>query len=146
MQTVPAALLALVVVAHRVPSAPALARQRPGPVEVLADGFRQSEGDVKYAVFDRAGHGTTPVRTGAAEIRGDRTAAFVVEGLAVGEYSLVVFHDINLNGDLDRGAFGRPIEPYTFSRNVRGRFGTPSFEDTRFALTAGGVNMQLTVK
>ncbi|MBK9656200.1 MAG: DUF2141 domain-containing protein [Rhodanobacteraceae bacterium] len=51
-----------------------------------------------------------------------------VDALAPGRYAVVVYVDRNGNGKLDRGMFGRPIEPYGFS-NGGGSFGPPDFAD-----------------
>lgn len=40
--------------------------------------------------------------------------------LPPGHYALAVFCDLNANSRLDRNLFGRPTEPYGFSREARG--------------------------
>lgn len=59
-----------------------------------------------------------------------------------GLYAILVYVDINQNGELDKNLFGIPKEPYGFSNNARGSFGPPSFmavsiqitEDTRLPI------------
>jgi uncharacterized protein (DUF2141 family) len=47
--------------------------------------------------------------------------------LPPGDYAVLVFHDENDNGVLDKGAFGIPTEGYGFSNNAKGFFGAPSW-------------------
>ncbi len=48
--------------------------------------------------------------------------------LACDEYAVVVYHDINNNGILDKNILGIPSEPYGFPGNPSTIFGPPSFE------------------
>lgn len=50
-------------------------------------------------------------------------------------YAVIVYHDINANGKLDRNFLGIPREPYGFSNNPSTRFGPPRFERARFDAT-----------
>jgi uncharacterized protein (DUF2141 family) len=49
-----------------------------------------------------------------------------------GVYAIAVYQDVNGNGQLDKGMFGIPDEPFAFSNNFRPRFGGPSFEKCKF--------------
>ncbi len=48
--------------------------------------------------------------------------------LACAKYAIVVYHDINKNGILDKNFLGIPSEPYGFPRNPSTIFGPPPFE------------------
>ena len=61
-----------------------------------------------------------------------------------GRYILVAAHDANENKVLDRGLFGKPTEAYGFSRDARGLFGPPSFEDGAFDFD--GTTAELSVR
>jgi uncharacterized protein (DUF2141 family) len=50
-------------------------------------------------------------------------SAVVLTNLDPGQYAIILFHDENGNGKLDRNALGVPTEPYGFSNNVRGFLG-----------------------
>ena len=63
-----------------------------------------------------------------ADIGSAGTHTLAIDALAAGRYAVVVYVDRNGNGKLDRGLFGRPIEPYGFS-NGGGSFGPPDFAD-----------------
>ena len=47
--------------------------------------------------------------------------------LPPGDYAVIVFHDENDNGLLDKSALGIPIEGYGFSNNAEGFFSAPSW-------------------
>lgn len=59
------------------------------------------------------------------------------DGVKPGMYAAMLFHDENGNGEFDRSASGMPLEGYAFSRNAKGKYGPPSFEDAAVELTAG---------
>ncbi|MEL6105587.1 MAG: DUF2141 domain-containing protein [Planctomycetota bacterium] len=46
------------------------------------------------------------------------------------EFSVAAYHDLNDDGELNRGLFNAPSEPYGFSNNARGLVGPPTFEQT----------------
>lgn len=50
-------------------------------------------------------------------------------GLAPGRYAVKVFADENGNATLDTNLLGLPVERYGFSRDARGSFGPPDFQD-----------------
>ena len=47
--------------------------------------------------------------------------------LPPGDYAIIVFHDENDNGLLDKGTFGVPVEGYGFSNDAKGFFSAPSW-------------------
>jgi len=59
---------------------------------------------------------------------------YTFEHLANGCYAVAIFHDENGNGCLDKNMFGAPTEAYGFSRNARGTFSAPSFEEAKIEL------------
>lgn len=67
------------------------------------------------------------------------------DSVPTGRYAISAYHDENGNQKLDRNAFGIPIEGYGFSRDARGNFGPPKFEDAAFNVTAGANFHELTL-
>jgi len=59
------------------------------------------------------------------------------EGVKPGTYAAMLFHDENGNGEFDRSANGMPLEGYAFSRNAKGKYGPPSFEDAAVEVKPG---------
>jgi len=64
-------------------------------------------------------------------------------GVAPGSYAVMVYHDENGNGKLDKAANGMPLEGYGFSRDARGHWGPPSFEDARIDIQPGANDISL---
>lgn len=54
--------------------------------------------------------------------------------LPAGEYAVKAFQDLDADGELGRGDFGIPSEPYGFSNGARGTFGPPNWAAARFEL------------
>jgi len=84
-----------------------------------AAGFGEDSKTFKSCMVDPAG-------------RAEVTVSF--DELPPGEYAIALYQDINNNGKLDAGLFGKPKEPYAFSRNVKPRFSAPHFDDCKFQI------------
>ncbi len=101
---------------------------------VTIEGARNRQGAVRAALFRDAEHWLKPDGAARADIAaldsvtGD-SVIFVYADLSAGRYALSVFQDANGDGKLDTNPAGLPIEPYGFSRDARGRFGPPAFDD-----------------
>lgn len=66
--------------------------------------------------------------------------------LAPGDYAVVVFHDVNGNGVLDRGAFGVPLEPIGFSNGFVPGLSRPDFEDVRVRHSGGALDIEIELR
>ena len=55
-----------------------------------------------------------------------------------GTWAVLAYQDANDNGQLDRNFIGIPSENYGFSRDARGRFGPPGFEDAAIGVQESG--------
>lgn len=60
-----------------------------------------------------------------------------------GQYAVMLFHDENANGQFDRSPNGMPLEGYGFSRNARGKYGPPSFDDAAIDLKPGAMSIDV---
>jgi uncharacterized protein (DUF2141 family) len=97
---------------------------------------RNTHGVVRCGLFDKQGWLKKPVQSALGKISGT-TALCVFSRVRPGVYGLSAFHDENNNGKLDTNFVGMPTEDYCASRNARGTFGPPSFDDARFKYTGG---------
>lgn len=68
---------------------------------------------------------------------GKNTAEAALEALPPGEYAVSVLHDENGNRKMDRNSMGFPREGVGFFNDQKVVFGSPSFEKSKFALSAG---------
>lgn len=106
-------------------------------------GITAAAGDVRVALFADA---ATFERRDALHAR---SLPAVVPGLAVtfdevppGNYAVLVYHDVDGDGELARGAFGVPTEPWTGSTHGS-RFRVPSWEAYVVAVPADGLALEL---
>jgi uncharacterized protein (DUF2141 family) len=107
---------------------------------VTVTGATNEKGQVLVALFldDRGWPEDEDLAFGAVAlpVEGTRVVAEFSD-VPAGPFAVSVFHDEDLDRELDTGLFGIPTEDYGFSNDARGRFGAPSFEDARLELTAG---------
>lgn len=97
-------------------------------IDVHVTNTAGGKGNVNVAVCDRerflkqcAYTGTVPARDGETVV--------TIKGVPPGTWAVLAYQDENANGALDRNLIGIPSENYGFSRDARGRFGPPSFDD-----------------
>ena len=62
------------------------------------------------------------------------SVTYCFSGIEPGEYMIACFQDIDDNGKINSGLFGRPSEPYCFYRPYKGIF-RPRFNDCKFSIT-----------
>jgi uncharacterized protein (DUF2141 family) len=120
-------------------------------LRVTVDGIRSSDGTILIGLYDspesynRAIEAADteaflndPNRFAAVALRANTAmkSAVVFTNLDPGQYAIILFHDENGNGKLDKNALGVPTEPYGFSNNVRGFLGPPSFEEAVMKVNA----------
>lgn len=70
----------------------------------------------------------------------DHRETYRIGDVAAGEYALVIYHDENGNGRLDKNFIGIPKEPMGFSNRYRPK-GPPVYDRARFELYADEVRM-----
>jgi uncharacterized protein (DUF2141 family) len=131
-----------------------------GELRVTVEGIRSTRGIVLIGVYDtprsflravdaadQPGFLVDPERFGAVALRANkaRQSGVVFTNLAPGRYAVVVLHDENGNGHLDKNFLGFPTEPYGFSNGAEGFLGPPSFSDAAMALgpADGAIRIEL---
>jgi uncharacterized protein (DUF2141 family) len=100
---------------------------------------KNSKGQIALAVFNGEsgfpGDKSKALRTLQAKIDPQTLSAQVtLDNLPRGTYAVAVFHDENLNGQLDKNMFGIPKEGYGFSNTTKKAMGPPKFADAKFEL------------
>ena len=122
------------------PQAPEPRTEGQGRVEITMTGFESTEGQALVAFFlDAEGwpDGDGSVFATVVAPISDGQAFAVVEDVPAGPFAVSVFHDTDVDGELDSGALGIPSEAYGFSADARSPFGPPKFEEARLELAAG---------
>lgn len=123
--------------------APLLTASSAPPVaelQVSIDGMRNAKGMIMLCLTRRTQQafltcGQDPARV-TRVVAAAHAKRIELKDLAPGEYSVLVIHDENRNGKLDK-AFGMPREGFGFSRNPAIRMGPPRYADVHIAVPAG---------
>ena len=125
-------------------SASALAE--PNLITVRATDLDPATGQIEISLFNTAENFMKePVLQGKAPVTGD-TVERTFTNVPDGQYAIVVVHDANENGVLDRGFLGIGGEGYGFSNNVRPWFGWPSFDDAGFMVEGADQVIEISLK
>ena len=104
---------------------------------VTVEGVKPGDGPVLIALFDKP-DGFPAGRAKVQQMAEGTQAkvAFSFKDLPPGRYALSAFQDRNNNKRLDANMMGMPTELYGFSRDARGSFGPPKFDDAVLTLDA----------
>ncbi len=112
---------------------------------VSISGAHVEHGQFRVALFNqRDAFVEEPFQTAVLAARIDGVEWRVM--LPRGHYALAAFHDVDENGELNTNFVGMPRERYAFSRDARGRFGPPSWDDASFEVTTTVVEQELVVR
>ncbi len=114
-------------------------------LHIRVDHLQNEKGNVKLALW--RGADGFPLDADKAVSRHDVVIAagqaeLEVSGLAPGEWGIAAFHDENDNARLDT-LLGLPLEGLAVSRDAKGVFGPPSFEQARIVARPGTVEVQM---
>jgi uncharacterized protein (DUF2141 family) len=104
-------------------------------VEVHVSGVTAGKGKVNVAVCDKERFLKQCAYSASAPAReGDNVIS--IANVPPGTWAVLAYQDENSNDELDRNLIGIPKENYGFSRDARGKFGPPGFDDA--AIEVGG--------
>jgi uncharacterized protein (DUF2141 family) len=101
---------------------------RAATVEIHVTGTAGGKGTINVAVCDRAHFLKQCAHARSVPARDGETVVTIAD-VPAGTWAVLAYQDENGNGRLDRNLLGIPSENYGFSRDARGRFGPPSFDD-----------------
>ncbi len=108
--------------------------------------LKSVEGNVRVGLFNTAADFPKKQMRGEFVKAKQGVVTVVFKDLPAGVYAVSAFQDVNDNKKLDTSAIGRPNEPYGFSRDPRGMFGPPSFDDAAFNVREGENTIELKLK
>jgi uncharacterized protein (DUF2141 family) len=124
---------------------PSLAQSATGTIHADITGFRNDNGQVLCDLFSSADAFPGRPQQAAAHTISTIThgrASCEFRDVSPGRYAIAIVHDENMNGKLDR-ILGMPSEGVGTSRDARGHFGPPKFEDAAFAFSGGEMNLTI---
>ena len=116
-----------------------------GTLIVSAQGLTSDDGNLRFVLFDsKKDYLKTPVRAEIVEIEGQQ-GTWIIEELPYGTYAVIVHHDINASGTMERHWYGKPKEPTGTSNDAPAKFGPPKFKDAKFQLESPTLTLNVTV-
>jgi len=107
-----------------------------GDLTMKVVGLQSSEGQVKFDLdnsadtFEPKRNAKPSYMKGKAKIE-NKGATFVFKNVPCGDYAIKIYHDENMNEDLDMRFFKIPKEDYSFS-NCKDCTLPPSFDKAKF--------------
>ena len=117
-----------------------------GTLIVAVQGLTSSDGKLRFVLFDsKKNFLKAPVRAGVIEIN-DQQGFWTVEELSYWTYAMLVHHDINASGRMERHWYGKPKEPTGASNDAPANFGPPKFKHAKFQLDSPTLKLTVTVK
>ena len=100
---------------------------------IQAENLPNKKGNLRMAVFNNPNDFLKKSEFTCVEpINKTTKCSFIIPK---GNYSIAVFHDENMNSDLDKNVLGIPIEAYGFSNNARPRFRYPRFKEALITIS-----------
>jgi uncharacterized protein (DUF2141 family) len=110
---------------------------------VTVTGVKNNSGKLTAEIYNTKGKFLkTAFKTNSSNIQAN-SATIVFSDLPKSEYTLMVYHDENNNGKLDKNFIGMPKEPVACSNNAKGFMGPPKYDDAKFSLVA---DSKITIK
>jgi uncharacterized protein (DUF2141 family) len=125
-------------------AATALGQDR-GEIRVKVVGLQSDQGALRYGLYGRK---ETFATEGGAIVGGVRPITngqceFVIPDLPYGTYALIVAHDVNGDGKIDRNPFSPELKGIS---NYTGKiFWFPSFDKAKFRLDRASVSVEIRV-
>ncbi len=114
-------------------------------LQVKIDGVASAKGQLRVAVCDEASFlkkctlgAQVPARAGSVTVD--------VPAVPAGSWAVMVYHDENDNGKLDRDQMGIPTEGYGFSNGATAKYGPPQFKQAAVAVGAGTAQVQINLQ
>jgi uncharacterized protein (DUF2141 family) len=115
---------------------PTLAQETTYPLTVNISGGKPGVGQAVLSLYSSSeSYLKHPLREETKPVDGEGQSTFVLSQLPPGTYGVVVVHDEDNNGKLNKGFLGIPTELVGFSNNAKIFLGPPSFEETAFVLS-----------
>ena len=119
-----------------------------GNLTIVVTGFENDDGELLIAVSTSRENSESndSAFVGVKLKIENRKAEHIFEDLPFGEYAIKLFHDENIDGELNSNFLGIPTEDYGFSNNARGTFGPADYDDAKFSFDRNKLTIEITVQ
>lgn len=128
-------------------------------LRVVIEGIESGRGTIVAGLYDSAGKYNQAVSESSEVVVNDpkrlvgvslrptgEAHTLVFSDLTPGKYAVIVFHDENDNGKLDKNALGLPVEAYAISNNARGILSAPAFQEAAVAIDDEDKTIRVTLQ
>ena len=118
-----------------------------GSLTIVVTGLEIDDGEVQIAVstsredYESDDPAFIEVRSNIENVQ----AEYIFEELPFGEYAIKLFHDENMDGEINSNFLGIPTEDYGFSNNASGTFGPADYDDAKFIFEQSEMTMEISV-
>lgn len=121
--------------------------QGTGNLTIVVTGLENDDGDVLIAVSNsRENYESDDSAFIGVKVKIENgKTEYTFEELPFGEYAIKLFHDENMDGELDSNFLGIPTEDYGFSNNATGTFGPADYDDAKFPFEQSEMTMNISV-
>ena len=117
-----------------------------GTLIVHVQGLTSDDGNLRFVLFDsKENFLKRPVRAEIVEIS-NRQGTWTVADIPLGEYAVLVHHDVDGSGKMERHWYGKPKEPTGASNDAPARFGPPKYKAAKFELDSPERTLTITVR
>lgn len=124
-------------------------QQEVGQVQLSLKNIDPRRGSIRVAIYDNRTdfeNQQKPVHGMVIKDLTERHAEVELPIMAFGTYAIAVYQDKNNNDRLDTNLLGIPKEPYAFSNNPVAKWSPATFEESKFNLRKGKLNLMIELK
>ena len=108
-------------------------------------GLTSADGDLRFVIFDsRKNFLKRPLHAAVVDIDGE-VVTWTVEDLPFGTYAVLVHHDADGSGKMERHWYGKPKEPTGTSNNPPPRMGPPQWKKASFEFAAPTLTIEISL-
>ncbi|MBU1636050.1 DUF2141 domain-containing protein [bacterium] len=109
-----------------------------GRLIIQVSGIKKHKGELRCRIYDNEANFPSKdeekiFRLIKVPVEGD-TATILVDQVPLGQYAVILHHDLNTDGKMNRHWYGPPKEPVGCSNDAKGSFGPPKWKDAVFEL------------
>ena len=137
----------IVLLLFQITNAQSAEELKTGTLSILITGLQNDNGEVLLALSNSRNNyeSDSSAYRGFNFIIQKGTAECKINDLPYGEYAIKLYHDENMDGELNSNFLGIPTEDYGFSNNATGTFGSADFADAKFLFEQSEMTMNISV-